>query len=288
MKTRIQSHRTGRWNRLIKGPVVLRLMLVFIWTSIAGLTASGDESRQETGRKEPQATKLAAYKVLVFSKTAGYRHSSIPFGITAIRHLGQANSFAVDATESATLFTDANLAQYRVVVFLNTTGDVLDNTQQQAFQQFIRAGGGYVGIHSAADTEYGWAWYGALLGAYFKSHPAVQWGTIRIENRVHPSTVGLPPYWPRVDEWYDFNRNPCGNVTVLATLDESTYSGGTMGLDHPIAWCHDYAGGRAWYTGVGHTDESFAEPLFLAHILGGIQWTAGNTVTLASRWTCYK
>src|SRR5207253_747082 len=216
------------------------------------------------------------YKVLVFSATAGYRHASIPDGIAAIQSLGANNNFAVDATEDATLFTDANLAQYKAIIFLCTTGDVLTNAQQQAaLQHFIRAGGGWVGIHSASDTHYSWAWYGGLVGAYFSNHPAIQQATVKVADRVDPSTAGLPKRWVRTDEWYSFQTNPRTNVHVLATLDETTYSGGTMGFDHPTAWSQNYDGGRAWYTGGGHTSASYSEPLFLAHLLGGIQFAAG-------------
>jgi type 1 glutamine amidotransferase len=215
-------------------------------------------------------------RVLVFSKTAGFRHDSIPAGIQAIRSLGQANGFSVAATEDAATFRAKRLRSYDAVVFLNTTGDVLAPRQQRAFKSYIRQGGGWVGVHSAADTEYGWPFYGGLLGAYFQSHPAVQPATIRITDRSHPSTRNLPQPWNRTDEWYNFAADPRGRVHVLAVLDESTYSGGTMGGDHPIAWCHPYKGGRAWYTAGGHTIEAYAEPTFREHLLGGILWAAGR------------
>jgi len=218
----------------------------------------------------------AAYKVLVFSYTAGFRHDSITNGINTIQWLASTNNFAVDATEDPTQFTDLNLAQYKAIIFLSTTGDVLTNAQQQsALQHFIQAGGGYVGIHAAADTLHNWSWYGGLVGAYFVSHPAIQQATVKVADRVDPSSGMLPKRWVRTDEWYNFGTNPRPTVHVLATLDETTYSGGTMGYDHPIAWSHFYDGGRAWYTAGGHTPESFSEPLFQAHLLGGIQFAAG-------------
>ncbi|WP_285774325.1 ThuA domain-containing protein [Microtetraspora sp. NBRC 13810] len=212
-------------------------------------------------------------KVLVFSKTAGFRHSAIANGIAAVRQLGSANGFTVDTTEDAAAFTTGNLAQYQAVVWLSTTGDVLNAAQQTAFQSYISAGGGYVGVHAAADTEYDWAWYGGLVGAYFSSHPATQQATIRVEDRANASTSHLPPTWTRTDEWYNYRANPRAGVRVLASLVESSYSGGTMG-DHPITWCHDYSGGRAWYTGLGHTEESYADPNFARMLLGGIQIAA--------------
>ena len=215
------------------------------------------------------------FDTLVFSKTAAFRHDSIDEGIAAIRQLGAANNFTVTATEDAAVFSDAGLADYKVVVFLSTTGDVLNATQQAAFERFIGAGNGYVGIHAAADTEYNWPWYGGLVGAYFASHPAIQQATVVVADRVHRATAGLPERWVRTDEWYNYRLNPRGNVHVLATLDEKTYAGGAMGFDHPIAWVQNYSGGRSFYTGIGHTAATYSEANARRHLLGGIEWAAG-------------
>jgi cytochrome c len=216
----------------------------------------------------------AGFAVLVFTRTAGFRHDSIPAGLSAIEQLAGLSGFTMDATEDPTQFQASILSRYAAVVWLSTTGDVLDAEQQAAFEEYIQGGGGYVGVHAAADTEYDWPWYGGLVGAYFASHPAVQPATVRIADPDHPSTSGLPPLWTRSDEWYDFRTNPRPSVHVLATVDESTYGGGAMGADHPIAWCHEYDGGRAWYTGLGHTAESYGEDAFLGHLLGGIRYAA--------------
>ena len=216
------------------------------------------------------------FRVLVFSATEGYRHDSIAPAVAAVRALGARHGFAVAATEDPAAFTDRRLRRYAAVVWLSTTGDVLGEAQQAAFERYVRRGGGYVGVHSAADTEYGWNWYGRLLGARFRTHPAVQPATIRVTDRRHPSTRRLPRRWQRTDEWYDFRAQPRRGVRVLALLDESTYSGGSMGARHPIAWCRRFDGGRSWYTALGHTAESYAEPLFRAHLLGGIRWAAGR------------
>ncbi|MGI5515918.1 ThuA domain-containing protein [Streptomyces sp. CA-106131] len=217
-----------------------------------------------------------AKRVLVFSKTAGFRHDSIPEGIAAVKQLGEGAGFAVDATEDAGAFTSANLRRYDAVVFLSTTGDVLDAAQQSAFEGYIRHGGGYVGIHAAADTEYDWAFYGGVAGAYFQNHPAIQPATVDVEDRAHPATSDLARAWDRTDEWYNYRSNPRERAHVLASLDESSYTGGTMHGDHPIAWCQNYQGGRAFYTGGGHTKESYSEPAFRQHLLGGIRWAIGD------------
>jgi type 1 glutamine amidotransferase len=213
--------------------------------------------------------------LLVFTRTTGFRHDSIPDAIAAIRGVAAESGLSVESTEDPSAFNDENLASYRAVVFLLTTGDVLDDSQQSAFERWIRAGGGWAGVHSASDTEYEWPFYGELVGAYFAGHPAVQPATVHVEDRAHPATAALPEVWPRTDEWYDFRSNPRAAVHVLASLDESTYSGGSMGSDHPIAWCREVSGARAFYTAGGHTRESYTEPLFVAHLSGGIRWAAG-------------
>ena len=214
--------------------------------------------------------------VLVFSKTNGYRHAAIPTGITALTELGQSHGARVTATEDSTVFRPDRLADVDVVVFLNTTGDVLGPAGQDALRTFVEAGGGFVGVHAASDTEYDWPWYGRLVGAYFDGHPAVQEATVRVETAPHPSTRMLPTEWVRRDEWYNFRTNPRDSVQVLLTLDESTYEGGTMGADHPIAWCHSVSAGRSWYTAGGHTKAAYRNVLFRQHLWGGIRWVADS------------
>lgn len=227
----------------------------------------------------PLTNSSPAFRVLVFSKTAGYRHDAIPTAVNAVKTLGALNDFAVTVSEDSTMFTDADLAPFQVIVFLLTTGDVLNFDQQGAMERFIRAGKGFVGVHAAADAEYNWSWYVGLLGTSFLTHPAQSSARLIVEDPTHASTVFLPPTWSRSDEWFDFVSNPRGSVQVLLSLDETSYSGGTMG-DHPIAWCHDYDGGRAWYTGLGHNASAYNEPFFRLHLLGGIQYAAGAPARL--------
>jgi cytochrome c len=221
-------------------------------------------------------------RILVFSKTNGFYHESIPTGIAAIQKLGKENGFEVDTTKDAGMFTDNQLKKYSAVVFLSTTKNVLNADQQVAFERYIQAGGGYAGIHAAADTEYEWPWYNRLVGAYFQSHPAIQPAAINIIDTAHLSMKGLPARWERTDEWYNYKSIYAG-IHVLAELDEQTYDGGEHGAHHPIAWYHAYDGGRSFYTGGGHTPESFSEPLFLKHLLGGIRYAMGENVKLDYR-----
>ena len=214
-------------------------------------------------------------RILVFTKTASFHHDSIPDGIKCVREV-MAQDADIDQTEDSTLFTKDNLAKYRAVVFLSTTGDVLNDGQQIAFQDFIESGGGFAGIHAASDTEHDWVWYDEMIGAHFAGHPAIQQATVIVEDRTHSSTEMLPEKWQRTDEWYRFKRNPrkVDGIHVLARLDESTFEGGGMDGDHPCMWWRNMKTGRCWYTAGGHTKESFADPLFREHMKQGILWAA--------------
>jgi type 1 glutamine amidotransferase len=214
-------------------------------------------------------------KILVFSKTAGYRHASaIQSGKKEIQALGIKNKFGVDTTENAEAFTAENLKQYSAVIFLCTTGNVLNEAQQQAFEQFIKGGGGYMGLHSAADTEYDWPWFGELNGAYFKNHPRQQEAIFNVVDSDNIATAHLPKVWKRFDELYNFKWIGT-DLHVLITIDENSYTGGGNGADHPMAWYHEFDGGRGFYTALGHDNRSFEDPLYLQHVLGGIKYAMG-------------
>ena len=217
-----------------------------------------------------------ALAVLVFTKTAAYHHEAIPDGVRALEELGKENGWKVVAAQDANVFSDKGLAGFDVVVFLMTTGDVLDAGQQAAFERFMEKGKGYVGIHSASDTEYDWPFYGSLVGAYFRSHPEIQQGTYRVEDREHPATRHLPSPWMRRDELYSFRSNPRGKVHVLLSLDEASYVPGEHAMgDHPAVWCQELeGGGRSFYTSLGHTKESYSDPLFRKHLSSAIAWAA--------------
>lgn len=210
-------------------------------------------------------------RLLVFSKTMGFRHDCIPAGKVALIKLGQENGFAVDTTEDASAFNDNNLKRYAAVLFLNTTGDVLNAEQQAAMEKYIHNGGGYMGIHAATDTEYEWPWYNKLAGAWFSSHPKQQQATLLVVDRTHDATRHLDDKWIRWDEWYNFkDLNP--DVHVLIKIDEGSYEGGKNGDNHPMCWYHDFEGGRAFYTELGHTKESYNDPVYLRHLLGGLRY----------------
>ena len=215
-------------------------------------------------------------KILVFSKTAGYRHTSaIAAGKKYIMELGQKNKFGVDTTENADAFTAENLKQYAAVIFLCTTGNVMNEQQQQAFKQFIQGGGGYLGLHSASDTEYDWPWFGELTGAYFKSHPRQQEAVFNVVDTTNMATAHLPKVWKRFDELYNFKWIGT-DLRILITIDETSYTGGGNGEYHPMAWYHDFDGGRSFYTALGHDNKSWEDPLYLQHVLGGIKYVMGT------------
>ena len=229
-----------------------------------------------TGESRSEAT-LEGVQVLVFSKTAGFRHESIPAAIDAFREMSVEQGFTMVATEDSTIFNKADLSNFNALVFLLTTGDVLDDAEQAAMEGYIRGGGGYVGIHSATDTEWrgDWTWYRKLAGAVFKSHPAVQNARLQVMKSDHPATANLPDVFWHVDEWYDFTDLYEHRVDLLL-VDESTYNGGRHGDYHPIAWYHEFDGGRSFYTGLGHTIESYSSPEMRAHLLGGLAYATGR------------
>ena len=255
-------------------PAFSCILLAWLLFTLMGVPASGQS--------------CGGFKVLIYSKTTGFRHAAqITAGISLIQSLGSANGFSVDATEDQTLFTPGNLAQYAVVIFLNTTGNILNLTQEAAFQGYIMNGGGFVGVHSASDTEYTWPFYGFLMGAYFQSHPAIQPADVHVADPNHPSTASLSAVISHSDEWYDFQTNPANSpaINVLLTLDETSYTGGTMGAVHPIAWYQEIAGvGRSFYTGLGHTMSTYSLPYFQVHLLGGILYASGaiRTATISA------
>jgi type 1 glutamine amidotransferase len=213
--------------------------------------------------------------LVVYTRTLGFRHDSIPAALAAVRDLAARDGLTVLATEDPSAFATERLRGVEAVVFLHTTGEVLDPAGQAALQAYIRGGGGFLGIHSAADTGHAWPWYLDLVGAEFVRHPAIQPAALVRQDELNPATAALPDRWARTDEWYDFRTSPRGRVRVLLSIDETSYQGGGMGADHPIAWCHEFEGGRSAYTALGHTVESWSEPLFLAHVRGALRWAAG-------------
>jgi type 1 glutamine amidotransferase len=249
----------------------LLLFGIGLFTACTGSTSDIKSPTPE----QPVAENEITDAVLVFSKTDGYYHTSIPAGQAALQKLGMENNFLVDTTKNAAYFTADSLQKYSAVIFLNTTKDVLDEQQQAAFQEYIRGGGGFVGIHAATDTEYDWPWFNQLVGAYFANHPEQQEARVLVKDKTHPSTTMLPDTLVRFDEWYNF-KDIQPNIKVLAYLDETSYKGGTNGDNHPIAWHQEFEGGRVFYTAGGHTNESYSEPLFLQHILGGIRYAMGK------------
>lgn len=252
------------------------LISIILLTSVT-LFISCNEEHEAAAETEITEGEIN-YNIMVFSKTAGWRHESIEAGQEAIRDLGNQYNAAITVTEDAKLFNPDTLEQYDAIIFLNTTGTVFNDDQRDAFESYIQSGGGFVGVHSATDTEYDWPWYGELVGAYFDNHPNnpnVRSATVQVQNSDHAATSMLPEEWEREDEWYNFSEIS-DQINVLLTLDTSSYEGSDHPGNHPIAWYHEYDGGRAFYTGLGHTDKSYSEDLFLRHLWGGILYAMGE------------
>jgi type 1 glutamine amidotransferase len=211
--------------------------------------------------------------VLIFTKTRAFRHECIEPGVKAMQVYFSNHGITSVHSEDSLMFSPEKLKSFDAVMFFQTTGNVLDSTEQDAFKQYVRSGKGFVGIHAAADTEYDWPWFGELLGARFANHPDIQAGALVRIDSAKIATAHLPARWTRTDEWYNFKQPPT-NVHVELMVDEATYSGGTMGANHPMAWYHNFEGGRAYYTALGHTVESYQDTLFLEHLMKAVKWAA--------------
>lgn len=226
-------------------------------------------------KKDSKEEKAPPVNLLIYSKTKAYRHECIEPGGKVLQSYFEKYGITSTLTEDSSLFTAGKLKDFDVVMFFQTTGNVLDSTQQVVFENYIKSGKGFVGVHAASDTEYDWPWYGKLVGAYFSSHPDIQPAALIKVDTAHLSCKHLPDRWTRTDEWYNFKQAPV-DVNVLLTIDEATYKGGEMGTNHPMSWYHTLDGGRAFYTALGHTVESYRDTLFLEHVRQGVVWAAGK------------
>ena len=223
------------------------------------------------------------FKALLITATNGWHHESIHAGVLAIQQLGEKNFFDVELLHNPNGFTDAFVAQFKVIIFLNTTGDIFDSTKQKVMERFIQSGKGYVGIHSASDTEYEWAWYNRLVGRMFYIHPAIQTAKLNVIDPSFPGIMGFEQAGLWTDEWYEFGPEKVTDLQYILAIDESSYNPkaewGTkkavgMGKLHPLSWYHAFDGGRAFYTALGHVPAMFSNSVFLNHIYAGIYWAA--------------
>ncbi|MCB0327796.1 MAG: ThuA domain-containing protein [Bdellovibrionales bacterium] len=219
--------------------------------------------------------------IIVFTKTVGFRHKSIPQATGAMKALAKRYGYTLIHTEDSRIFTPSVLESTKAIVFLLTTGDVIPEAFQANIKNYVEQGGGFVGVHSASDTEYQWPWYKELIGTYFKQHPKIQSAIVSRSEYRHHSSEHLPKQWSHIDEWYNFS-NPLP-PKILLSVDENTYEGGLMGNIHPISWCHEIKKGRSWYTALGHTKESYKNPLLLKHLWGGVEYAMGVVVSPCRR-----
>ena len=213
--------------------------------------------------------------ILVFNKTEGYFHESTDAGVKALRQLCRDNNIKMDVTDNGEKFVEANLLRYAAVVFLNTAGDVLDQQQEKALEQYIHAGGGFVGIHTAIDTEHNWDWYGKLIGAKFASQTEVEKAVLKIEDRLHLATQFIHDSLIRSDEWFTL-KDISPDIHIILSIEENSYSNGIIRNFHPVSWYQEFEGGRVFVTAMGHTNESYQEEYFLRHLLGGVKYAIGE------------
>ncbi|HKH61022.1 MAG TPA: ThuA domain-containing protein [Flavitalea sp.] len=223
------------------------------------------------------------FKALLVTTTKGWHHESLHAGVLALQDLGKKNFFDVVLFENPNGFTDKYVEQFQVIIFLNTTGDIFDSAQQKVMERFIQSGKGYVGIHSASDTEYDWEWYTKLVGRMFHIHPAIQTARMNVIDTKFPGLQGFTGNKLFTDEWYEFGPEKTSGLNYILAIDESSYNakvqwgakkGEGMGQLHPVAWYHNYDGGRAFYTALGHVPTIFSDPIYLNHLYSGIFWAA--------------
>ena len=211
--------------------------------------------------------------VLIFTKTRAFRHECIEPGVNAMQAYFSKHGITSVHSEDSLMFTPEKLKSFDAIMFFQTTGNILDSMEQDAFVKYIRSGKGFIGVHSAADTEYDWPWFGELIGARFADHPDIQSGVLIRIDSAKIATAHLPARWTRIDEWYNFKQAP-NNVHIELMADEATYTGGTMAGNHPMAWYHQFEGGRAYYTALGHTVESYQDTLVLEHLMKAVMWAS--------------
>lgn len=232
---------------------------------------------------QPLRAQQKQFKVFLVTTTRGWHHESLHTGVLALQQLAARNYFDLVLMEDPNSFTDKNLAQFQAVLFLNTTGDILDSTQQKVMERFIQSGKGFVGIHSASDTEYDWDWYTKLVGRMFYIHPVIQTARLNITDTLFPGLQGLAGHKLWTDEWYEFGPEKVNDLKYILSVDETSYApavqwgnkkGTGMGTFHPVAWYHAYDGGRSFYTALGHMPSVYSDPAFLNHLYAGILWAA--------------
>jgi type 1 glutamine amidotransferase len=231
--------------------------------------ACGDDPMPDDGKR-----------VLAYTRALGDRHDDALAAATqALPARLEAEGLVVDFTEDPAKFTGDNLRRYHAVLFLYTSGDdILDAAGKASLEDYVRLGGGWLGLHSAAETETAWPFYKTLLASHAADAAAPQQATVTLALPSHAALRNVPPEpWVASDEWYNFASNPRTvlSVDVLATVDETTYSGGTMGDDHPVIWAHERFKGRVLFTGLGHGPERWQEPAFVEHIASGVRWVTG-------------
>jgi type 1 glutamine amidotransferase len=223
------------------------------------------------------------FNVLLFTKTDGWHHKSINKAVDAMQAMSENHFFNFEWHEDASHINSDNLKKFDVVMFMLTTGDILNSKQQSALQEFIHSGKGFVGVHSASDTEYEWPWYTQLVGHSFHIHPEIQTARLKVLDRSFPGLEYMPDEGLWTEEWYEFSEAKVKGLNYLLSVDENTYKpaadwgdkkGNGMGKFHPIAWYHQFDGGRSFYTGLGHMPATYKNKAFVEHIYGGLYWAA--------------
>jgi type 1 glutamine amidotransferase len=231
------------------------------------------------------AQKSYEKSILIYTKNGeGYVHENIAASVTALEKICEEEGIRTEVSDQPAVFTRENLERFDALVFSNSNNEGFDSqAQREAFQGFIRRGGGFAASQSATATERDWPWYWALVGGKFLRHPPYQEFDVVVTDRTHESTRHLPARWSISDEcYYSYHLNP--DIHILLSVDLNTiedeekevYPGETFGHFFPLSWCHEFEGGRQWYTALGHDSEFYQDPLFVEHLRGGLRWILGK------------
>jgi type 1 glutamine amidotransferase len=206
----------------------------------------------------------------MFTATTGFRHDSIQTAREVMTALGPANGAIFTATEDLAAVSSAHLANFDVVMFANTSGDLpFTADQRNALMAFVNGGKGFVGTHSATDTLYSWPEYGRLVGAYVTDHPWTQQGRVIVEDASHPAS-GVREAFSLEEEFYTFSDNPRNRVQVLLRLDAASVNAAPG--DYPLAWAQSFGSGRSYYNALGHFPGTWRDARFQSQLFAAIRW----------------
>ncbi len=229
--------------------------------------------------------------ILLFTKTNGFVHKdAIPAAIKAVRNIAEEKGWKLYETNNGAIHNSEDLQKFDALIWNNVSGDVLTSEQREALKQYLRTGGGFVGLHaSGGDPSYDWTWYVEdVIRAQFIGRPLFpqkQQADLWVEEPADPIVAHLPRPWRMSDEWYSFAQSPRSQegVEVLLSISETSYSPSmagkdiAMGTDHPLVWKHCLGQGRVLYSALGHYPEVYRNKNYRILLKNAVSWAANSS-----------